>query len=59
MSSASMAILTIGVVPVAEMLPLLTEHIREDQINHISLLGKMAREEVMRDYCVGPGDEAL
>ncbi|HHD7473516.1 TPA: AroM family protein [Klebsiella oxytoca] len=59
MSSASMAILTIGVVPVAEMLPLLTEHIREDQINHISLLGKMAREEVMRDYCVEPGDEAL
>ena len=54
-----MAILTIGVVPVAEMLPLLTEHIREDQINHISLLGKMAREDVMRDYCVEPGDEAL
>ena len=54
-----MAILTIGVVPVAEMLPLLTEHIREEQIDHISLLGKMAREEVMRDYGIEPGDEML
>ncbi len=38
--SATMAILTIGVAPVAEVLPLLTEHIREEQITHISLLGK-------------------
>ena len=59
MSSASMAILTIGVVPVAEMLPLLTEHIREDEIAHISLLGKMTREDVMRDYSIEPGDEML
>ena len=59
MSSASMAILTIGVVPVAEMLPLLTEHIREDQITHISLLGKMAREEVMQEYAVESGEETL
>ena len=47
MSSASMAILTIGVVPVAEMLPLLTEHIREDEIAHISLFSNMTREEVI------------
>ncbi|WP_186825488.1 AroM family protein, partial [Klebsiella pneumoniae] len=46
-------------VPVAEMLPLLTEHIREEQIDHVSLLGKMAREEVMRDYGIEPGDEML
>jgi len=59
MSSASMAILTIGVVPVAEMLPLLTEHIREDQITHISLLGKMAREKVMQEYAVESGEETL
>ncbi len=32
MSSATMAILTIGVVPLAGVLPLLTEHIREEQI---------------------------
>ncbi|MDI4516606.1 AroM protein, partial [Escherichia coli] len=50
--SATMAILTIGVAPVAEVLPLLTEHIREEQITHISLLGKMTREDVMEDYAV-------
>ena len=50
--SATMAILTIGVVPVSEVLPLLTEHIREDQITHISLLGKMTREDVMEDYAL-------
>ncbi|MDM4208798.1 AroM family protein [Klebsiella spallanzanii] len=59
MSSATMAILTIGVVPVAEMLPLLTEHIREEQIAHISLLGKMTREDVMQEYGVESGDEML
>lgn len=57
--SATLAILTIGVVPLDEVLPLLTEHIREDQITHISLLGKMTREEVMDDYAVEPGDEVL
>ncbi|VUS82653.1 hypothetical protein SB6419_04504 [Klebsiella spallanzanii] len=54
-----MAILTIGVVAVAEMLPLLTEHIREEQIAHISLLGKMTREDVMQEYGVESGDEML
>lgn len=54
-----MAILTIGVAPVAEMLPLLTEHIREEQIAHISLLGKMTREEVMQGYGVESGEETL
>ena len=54
-----MAILTIGVVPVAEMLPLLTEHIREDEIAHISLFSNMTREEVIRDYSIESGDEML
>ena len=49
--STTMAILTVGVVPVAEVLPLLTEHIREEQITHISLLGKMTREDVMERLC--------
>jgi protein AroM len=40
-------------------LPLLTEHIREEQITHISLLGKMTREDVMEDYAVDSGDECL
>lgn len=57
--STTMAILTVGVVPVAEVLPLLTEHIREEQITHISLLGKMTREDVMEDYAVDSGDECL
>lgn len=57
--SATMAILTIGVVPVSEVLPLLTEHIRKDQITHISLLGKMSRVEVMEEYAPEPGEERL
>ena len=57
--STTMAILSVGVVPVAEVLPLLTEHIREEQITHISLLGKMTREDVMEDYAVDSGDECL
>jgi protein AroM len=38
--SSTMAILTMGVVPVQTILPLLTEHISEQQITHFSLLGK-------------------
>lgn len=45
--SASLAILTIGIVPMQEVLPLLTEYIDEDNISHHSLLGKLSREEVM------------
>ena len=50
MSSATMAILTIGVVPLAGVLPLLTDHTREEQIAHISLLGEMTPDEVMAEY---------
>ncbi|KNC92165.1 AroM family protein [Trabulsiella odontotermitis] len=57
--SANLAILTIGVVPVNEALPYLTENIREDQITHISLLGKMTREEVIEDYAAEPGEEMI
>ncbi|EBS0094108.1 AroM family protein [Salmonella enterica subsp. enterica serovar Nottingham] len=57
--SASLAILTIGVVPMSEVLPLLTEYIDEQHITHHSLLGKMSREEVMADYAVEPGDDPL
>ena len=55
---ATLAILTIGVVPVSEVLPLLTEHVSEQQITHLSLLGKMSREEVMEDYAV-EGEDPL
>ncbi|ECG8588458.1 AroM family protein [Salmonella enterica subsp. salamae] len=57
--SASLAILTIGVVPISDVLPLLTEYIDEQHITHHSLLGKMSREDVMADYAVEPGDDPL
>lgn len=57
--SASLAILTIGVVPMSEVLPLLTEYIDEQHITHHSLLGKMSREDVMADYAVEHGDDPL
>ncbi|EBU7246478.1 AroM protein [Salmonella enterica subsp. enterica serovar Oranienburg] len=57
--SASLAILTIGVVPMSEVLPFLTEYIDEQHITHHSLLGKMSREDVMADYAVEPGDDPL
>lgn len=57
--SESLAILTIGVVPMSEVLPLLTEYIDEQHITHHSLLGKMSREDVMADYAVEPGDDPL
>ncbi|EAA7539753.1 AroM family protein [Salmonella enterica] len=57
--SASLAILTIGVVPMSEVLPLLTGYIDEQHITHHSLLGKMSREDVMADYAVEPGDDPL
>ncbi|MGP8952353.1 AroM family protein [Enterobacter mori] len=56
---ATLAILTIGVVPVSEVLPLLTEHVSEQQIAHLSLLGKMSRQEVMEDYAVDEGEDPL
>ena len=57
--NATMAILTVGVVPISEVLPLLTEHIKEEQITHISLLGKMSRAEVMAEYAAKAGEERL
>lgn len=57
--NATMAILTVGVVPVKEVLPLLTEHIREEQITHKSLLGNLSREDVMELYGAQPGEETI
>ncbi|MDI5434965.1 AroM family protein, partial [Salmonella enterica subsp. enterica serovar Kentucky] len=48
------AILTIGVVPMSEVLPLLTEYIDEQHITHHSLLGKMSREDVMAQFASEP-----
>lgn len=57
--SPTLAILTIGVVPVKEILPLLTEHIPEQQITHLSLLGEMDPDEVRAEYGAEPGEVAI
>lgn len=57
--SASLAILTIGVVPMSEVLPLLTEYIDEQHITHHSLLGKMSRDDVLTEYAIDSGEETL
>lgn len=57
--SSTMAILTVGVVPVQTILPLLTEHISEQQITHFSVLGKMDPQDVLTDYKVDPGETPL
>lgn len=57
--SASLAILTIGIVPMEEVLPLLTEYIDENQISCHSLLGNMSREDVMAEYAVEAGEDPL
>ena len=55
----TLAIITIGVVPISEILPLLTENISEDRIKHLSLLGGLSHEEVMVEYAPMPGKEPL
>ncbi|MCT4701092.1 AroM family protein [Enterobacteriaceae bacterium H20N1] len=55
----ALAILTIGVVPVSEILPLLTEHISEDRIKHVMLLGNMSREEVIAEFGPEQGEEEI
>lgn len=57
--SASLAILTIGVISMNTVLPLLTEHIDEQQITHVSLLGHMDPEEALSMYAAGPGEDEI
>ncbi len=56
---STLAILTIGVVPVSEILPLLTEHISEEQIKHVTLLGNMSREEVIAKFGAEESEEEI
>ncbi len=56
---STLAILTIGVVPVSEILPLLTEHISEEQIKHVTLLGNMSREEAVAEFGAREGEEEI
>ena len=57
--SASLAILTIGIVPLQEVLPLLTEYIDEKNISHHSRLGNLSRERVMAEYAPQAGEETI
>lgn len=57
--SASLAILTIGIVPLQEVLPLLTEYIDEKNISHHSLLGNLSRERVIAEYAPQAGEETI
>ncbi|WP_414105217.1 AroM family protein [Escherichia albertii] len=51
--------LTIGIVPLQEVLPLLTEYIDEKNISHHSLLGNLSRERVMAEYAPQAGEETI
>ncbi|WP_299998396.1 AroM family protein [uncultured Cedecea sp.] len=46
----TVAILSIGMVPVDEIRTVLTEHVVDEKITHISLLGNMSREEVCLEF---------
>lgn len=55
----TLAILTIGVVPVSAIIPLLAGQIPEEQIKTISLMGSLSKEEAIQEYGLEPGHEAL
>ncbi|RPH21875.1 AroM family protein [Buttiauxella warmboldiae] len=55
----TLAIITIGIVPVSEILPLLTDHISAEQIKLCSLFGTLADDEVMAKYAPAAGEELL
>lgn len=55
----TVAILTVGKVSVSEVLPFLTEHISEQQISQVSLLGNLSPDEVRRQFSPSPGEETL
>jgi len=55
----TLAILTIGVVPVSAIMPLLAEQVPEEQIKHMSLMGSLSKEEALQDYGVEPGHEGM
>ncbi|WP_226571103.1 AroM family protein [Mangrovibacter yixingensis] len=52
---STMAILCIDTMPVGEMLPFLSEHISEQQITYLTLLGNKTRAEALAQY--GADDE--
>lgn len=55
----TLAILTIGVVPVGAILPLLAGQVPEEQIKHISLMGSLSKEEALQEYGVEAWHEPM
>lgn len=53
----TVAILSIGMVPVDEIRTVLTEHVADEQITHITLLGNMSREDVSLEFAPDIGEE--
>ena len=53
----TVAILSIGMVPVDEIRTVLTEHVADEQITHISLLGNMSCEDVSLEFAPDIGEE--
>jgi len=53
----TVAILSIGIVPVDEIRTVLTEHVTEDKVTHISLLGNMSREDVSMEFAPDASEE--
>ncbi len=57
--NTSLALLSVGAVPVDEIMPLLTEDIPEQQITHLSLLGTLSHHEVTEEYGASADDKTL
>lgn len=55
----TVAILTVGKVPVSEVLPFLTEHLSEQQISQVSLLGNLSPDEVRHQFSPAPSEPTL
>lgn len=57
--SATLAILTVGVVSLREIWPFITEHIPEERITYINLMGNMTPEEVKIEYAAQQDEERM
>jgi len=53
----TVAILSIGMIPVDEIRTVLTEHVVDEAITHISLLGNMSREDVSLEFAPNIDEE--
>lgn len=57
--NTSLAILSVGTVPVDEIMPLLTEHIPEQQITCLNISSRLTYDEIVESYGVSGQEDAL